>query len=135
MVHEQTPPNAPLVVTWDHGHLRVGDPDAVAAWFEEMLGAEAVHTPGRVDLILGGQKIFLLKAPATDNPSPPHPHRGLDHFGVSVKHIDDVAASLKAKGVKFTTEPYTIRPGQRIAFLEGPEGISIEILERDERYK
>jgi catechol 2,3-dioxygenase-like lactoylglutathione lyase family enzyme len=135
MVHEQTPPNAPLVVTWDHIHLRVGDPDAVAAWFEDKLSAEAVHTPGRVDLILGGQKIFLLKAPDTDKPSPPHPHRGLDHFGISVKDIDKVAAGLKAKGVRFTTEPYNIRPGQRIAFFEGPEGISIEILERDEKYK
>jgi hypothetical protein len=27
-------------------------------------------------------------------------------------------------------EPNTIRPGVRIAFLRGPEGVSIELLER-----
>jgi len=127
--------NVPFTAVWDHIHLRVTDPDAVAAWFEEMLGAEPVRMPDRVDVILGGQKIFLLKAPGTDKPSPPHPHRGLDHFGVRVKDIDKVAEYLKAKGVRFTTEPQTPRPGIRLAFIEGPEGISIEILERDEKYK
>jgi hypothetical protein len=28
-------------------------------------------------------------------------------------------------------EPTTIRPGVRIAFLRGPEGVSIELLERN----
>ena len=127
--------NGELNAMWDHVHLRVSDPDAVAAWFEDVLGAEAVRAPGRVDVILGGQKIFLLKAPDTDKPSPAHPHRGLDHFGLRVSEIDRVAEHLKAKGVRFTAEPHSPRPGIRIAFIEGPEGISIEILERDEKYK
>ena len=127
--------NVPLNAVWDHVHLRVSDPDAVAAWFEAMLGAEPVRAPGRIDVILGGQKIFLLKAPDTDRSSPSHPHRGLDHFGVRVKDVDKVADYLKGKGVRFIAEPQTPRPGIRIAFVEGPEGISIEILERDEKYK
>ena len=48
--------------------------------------------------------------------------------------IDAVAADLKAKGVEFTMEPRTIRPGLRICFLRGPQGISIELLERDQKY-
>ena len=36
----------------------------------------------------------------------------------------------KAKGVKVTMEPTEPRPGIRIAFIRGPENISIEILER-----
>ena len=39
-------------------------------------------------------------------------------------------AKLAAKGAKFTRGPETIRPGTRIAFIEGPEGVSIELLER-----
>lgn len=65
---------------------------------------------------------------------PPHPHQGLDHFGLTVKDIDAVAAEIKAKGVTFTREPTTIRPGVRICFIRGPEGISIELLERDKKY-
>lgn len=134
-MHEKSPPNAPLVTMWDHIHLRSADPDAAAAWFEEMLGAEVIHSPGRVDLNLGGSKVFILKAPDDDHPAPSHPHRGLDHFGLCVTDIDKVAAGLKAKGVVFTQEPCTVRPGLRLCFLRGPDGISIELLERDAKYK
>ena len=47
---------------------------------------------------------------------------------------DAVAAEIKAKGVEFTKPPTTIRPGVRICFIRGPQGISIELLERDEKY-
>ena len=61
----------------------------------------------------------------------PHaPHLGLEHIGLAVQDIDAVVAALKAKGVVFTMEPTTIRPGVRIAFLRGPEDVSIELLER-----
>jgi lactoylglutathione lyase len=45
-----------------------------------------------------------------------------------------VAAEIKAKGVEFTREPTTIRPGVRVCFIRGPQGISIELLERDQKY-
>ena len=46
-----------------------------------------------------------------------------------------VSSSGKAKGVAFTKEPQTIRPGVRICFIRGPQGISIELLERDAKYQ
>ena len=51
-----------------------------------------------------------------------------------VKDIDTVAAELKRQGVAFTTEPTTIRPGVRVCFIRGPQGVSIELLERDPRH-
>jgi lactoylglutathione lyase len=45
-----------------------------------------------------------------------------------------VAAAVAAKGVEFTREPTTIRPGVRVCFIRGPQGISIELLERDKKY-
>ena len=65
------------------------------------------------------------------NTPPVTPYQGLDHFGLTVKDIDAVAAEIKAKGVEFTKERTTIRPGVRICFIRGPQGISIELLERD----
>ena len=90
----------------------------------------------RIDVNLGGAKIFIapLEGDSAVNPPPPHPHQGLDHFGLTVKDIDAVAAEIKAKGVTFTREPTTIRPGVRICFIRGPEGISVELLERDKKY-
>ena len=41
---------------------------------------------------------------------------------------------LSRKGVEFTREPVTIRPGVRICFIRGPQGISVELLERDKKY-
>src|SRR2546423_1789360 len=57
--------------------------------------------------------------------------RGLAHFGLSVGNIDGVVGRLKAKGAQFTREPTTVRPGVRVAFLRGPEGVSIELLDRN----
>jgi catechol 2,3-dioxygenase-like lactoylglutathione lyase family enzyme len=122
--------------TWDHIHIRTPDPEATAQWFEKMLGAEVIRSmqqgAPRIDMKIGGANVFL--APVKDGDgvsSPPKtPYQGLDHFGLTVTGIDAVAADLKAKGVKFTREPTTVRPGTRICFIEGPQGVSIELLDR-----
>jgi lactoylglutathione lyase len=41
------------------------------------------------------------------------------------------AARLKARGVKFTRELDLSEPGTKFAFIEGPDGMSIELLQRD----
>ncbi len=123
--------------TWDHIHLRTANPEAMAQWFETMLGAEVLRTmqqgKQRIDLKLGGAKIFIAPVATGDgvNAAPATPYRGLDHFGLSVNGIDAIAAELKAKGVEFTREPETVRPGVRVCFIRAPEGVSIELLDRN----
>ena len=122
--------------TWDHIHLRTKDPEAMATWFERILGAEVIRSmqqgAPRIDLKLGGANIFIAPVKDVDgtNAPPTIPYRGLDHFGLSVTGIDAIAADLKAKGVEFTREPTTVRPGTRVCFIKGPEGVSIELLDR-----
>jgi catechol 2,3-dioxygenase-like lactoylglutathione lyase family enzyme len=122
--------------TWDHIHLRSPDPEATAQWFERVFGAEVIRSiqqgRPRVDLRLGGANVFIAPVSGGDsvNPAPVTPYQGLDHFGLAVNGIDAIAAELKAKGVEFTKEPTTIRPGVRICFIRGPQGISIELLDR-----
>jgi len=36
--------------------------------------------------------------------------------------------------VEFTKGPHSPRPGIKICFLRGPQGISIELLDRDSKY-
>jgi len=123
-------------LTWDHIHLRTKDVEGMATWLEKMLGGEVIRTTqqgaARIDVKLGGANIFI--APVKDgdgtNTPPAIPYRGLDHFGLTCTGIDAIAAELKAKGVEFTREPTTVRPGTRVCFIKGPEGISIELLER-----
>ena len=132
--------NAAPNYRWDHVHLRSPDPETTAAWFERILGAQVIRSTvegkPRIDLKLGGADIFIMPVAPGDkvNPPPVTPYQGLDHFGLTVSGIDAVAADLKAKGVEFTMEPRTIRPGLRICFMRGPQGISIELLERDQKY-
>jgi lactoylglutathione lyase len=122
--------------TFDHIHLFTRDPEATAAFYERMFGAEVIRSTQegkpRIDLKLGGANIFILDV--SSNPKattgPAHPHQGLDHFGLEVKSIDAVCAELKSKGAVFSRELVTIRPGTRIAFVTGPDGVSIELLER-----
>jgi lactoylglutathione lyase len=133
-------PNQTPHVTWDHIHLRSPDPEATAAWFERMLGAEVIRSTAqgkpRVDLKLGGANVFIMPVAPGDgvNAPPVTPYQGLDHFGLTVSEIDAVAAALKGKGAEFTMEPRTIRPGLRVCFLRGPQGVSVELLERNEKY-
>ena len=112
----------------------------MAQWFESMLGAKVIRSmqqgKPRIDLKLGGANIFIAPVTPGDgvNTAPVTPHRGLDHFGLTVSGIDAIATELKKKGVEFTREPTTVRPGVRICFIRGPEGVSIELLDRDPKY-
>ena len=123
--------------TYDHIHLRSPDPEKTAAYYERMFGAEIVRSmqqgKPRIDLKLGGANIFIAPVAPGDgvNPAPTTPYQGLDHFGLTVSGIDAVVAELKAKGAEFTREPTTVRPGVRVAFLRAPEGVSIELLDRN----
>lgn len=123
--------------SWDHVHLRSPDVAATAAWFQDKLSASLYEgttvSPARADVTLGGVRIVITSADGT-NPPPVTPYQGLDHFGLAVRDLDKVAAELKAKGVEFTREPVTPRPGIRICFIRGPQGTSIELLERDPKY-
>lgn len=126
--------------TWDHVHLRSPNPEATAQWFERMLGGEIIRSmqqgAPRIDVKLGGANIFIAPVKPGDgvNAPPETPYQGLDHFGLTCSGIDAIVAELKAKGVKFTREPTTVRPGVRVCFIRGPEGISIELLDRDPKY-
>ena len=123
---------------YDHVHLRSPDPDATASYYERMFGAEIIKSVmsngiPRTDMKLGGVMFFIAEVPADADLAikPEGSFVGLDHMGLRVRNIDQVCAELKAKGAEFTREPTTIRPGVRIAFLRGPEGVSIELLDRN----
>ena len=127
----------PPVYTYDHVHLRTRDPQAMIQYFHDMFDAdlvEYVQSNGqpRVDLNLNGLTIFVAAVPPeADLPQAPStPYIGLDHLGLRVDDIDAATAELKRRGATFIVEPKTIRPGVRIAFVQGPDDVRIELLER-----
>ena len=127
----------PPTYRYDHMHLRSRDVKKTAEYYHQMFDArivESVQSDGkpRTDLDLNGLLIFIAPVPpdAAVPPAPTEPYVGLDHFGLRVEDMDDAVAELRRRGASFTMEPRTIRPGVRIAFVQAPDNVRIELLER-----
>lgn len=124
-----------LAYRCDHLHLRSPDPAAAAAFYVEALGArETARMPVRdrlrVILDLGGLTVFIEEVPATTARAPGAPCIGIEHIGLAVDDLDAALDAHRARGTRITTEAQEVRPGVRIAFLEGPDGVVLELLER-----
>lgn len=130
------------VYQYDHVHLRSPDPEATACYFETMFGAEVVRGtyaagtfyPGepRVFIRLGGQTVLI--APAHhDEPTgaePRFPYYGLEHIGLRVDDLDAAVADLRGKGADIAVGPMEYSAGTRLAFVRGPEGVMVELVQR-----
>jgi catechol 2,3-dioxygenase-like lactoylglutathione lyase family enzyme len=123
------------VLRFDHAHLRSPDPDAAARFYVEVLGGTRRardETPEslRVTVDLGGLALFIDRLrPERDGPPEP-PFRGLEHLGFAVDDVDAAIAAAEALGAVVSVRPHSPKPGLRIAFLTGPDGVRIELLRR-----
>jgi len=127
---------------YDHVHLRSSDPDAMGRFFETMFGAEVtrdVYPPGtlypgqmRVAMRLGGQKILVAPAHPQDptGAAPQFPYYGVEHIGLTVDDVDAAVQELRAKGAEIAIGPLTRNPGLRLAFVRGPDGVMVELVQR-----
>jgi lactoylglutathione lyase len=115
----------PETLGFHHVHLRAPDPEATLQWYLDMFGGERTKLKGQRDALKYGDVWFLVqKGDAT--PSEGH---AIDHIGWRTSSLDAKAAELKAKGVKFTTEPKPFRD-IHISYIEGPAAVKIEVLQR-----
>ena len=123
---------------FDHVHLVGSDLDASERFYRDMFGAETIgrrDAGGAVNLMmrLDGINLFIR----TPRPSEQVTGDGTDirytydHFGVVVQDLSSAIDELRAKGVKVLQEPREVRPGTRVAFIEGPDHTRIEVLQRD----
>ena len=124
-----------MIYRYDHVHLRSRDPVAAAAFYVEMFGARETDRIGgdtvqRVILDLGGLTVFIEQAPEDAHPPLTTPCLGLEHIGLAVEDIEASVAELKGRGVSFRTDIIARGPTLRIAFLDGPDGAVIELLQR-----
>ena len=126
-----------MAYRYDHMHLRTRDVKKTAEYYQRVFGAkilESIQSDGkpRTDLDLDGLTIFIAPvAPEAAIPSAPtEPYIGLDHFGLRVDNMETAVAELKRRGATFKMEPRTIRSGVKIAFIEAPDNVRIELLER-----
>ena len=118
----------PALPGFHHIHIRVPDPEAAFAWYIEMFGGERSKLKGQVDGVLYTDPDVWLLAQKADG-APPSLGRAIDHLGWRALSIDSKIAELKQKGVKVTLEPQDVRD-LRVAFIEDPSGVRIELVRR-----
>ena len=114
-------------------HITVAAPDPAAtlAWFAGAFGGKVTKYENAMDGInYGGVWLFVTRG--NGEPSAGH---SIDHIGFRPANVDTSVAALKAKNVTVTTEPRPLvlpsGTAMRLAFIEGPGGIRIELVQRD----
>ena len=118
----------------NHFHTTSLDPRKAAQFYIDCFGAkfvEEVVRPDRVivDLDLDGIPLRVSNRTGADD-SMGELKLGFHHIGFEVDDLDKAAKSLKEKGVKFIVEPVSNESGNREAFVQSPDGIIFEIIQR-----
>ncbi len=74
---------------------------------------------------------FEIELIADDNPKPlPDCENSFAHLAFQTDNIDEDAKKIKDSGINFLREPfYSLDKSMKIAFLNDPNGIMIEIIE------
>ncbi|HAL49597.1 MAG: VOC family protein [SAR202 cluster bacterium] len=123
----------------DHVHIRATDPQASAAWYEQhfdakILGAREVM-PGTitVSMQMGGEvRLNISSAPAGSSDQRGNAelnHLGLEHFGFGVDDLAAKLANLEQAGVRIVLPSTEIASGARLAYIEGPDDVLIELVQ------
>jgi len=110
-----------------HLALRFADLVGAERFFVDVLGYRVEWRPGPDDVYLrrSGDNVALHRAASSS------PGGLLDHMGILVPRAEDVdlwARYLAEKGEKLLALPRTHRDGARSLYLEGPEGLVVQIL-------
>ena len=126
-----------MIIGLDHIHIYCGDLEKGVAFFRDIFGGKEISREKRPNTTLirmdvQGVPIALMSIlPDSEQLDPGKGKRGLDHIGFKVKEIELTLEEMKKKGVRITQELTVMPSGLKMAFVEGPEGIRIELLERD----
>ena len=123
---------------YNHLHFRSSDPDAAAKFYCDNFGAvitgeRPLSTTKSISLGLNGTPLLTISGRAEGEdpvPGSTEPRYGLDHFGFEVDDMEAVAVHLKSNGVKFNCEPWTMPSGSTVAFIEAPDLVSVELIQR-----
>jgi len=123
---------------YDHVHFRCSDHEKTVAFFKHNFGAKEIRRAEvnrwpHVTLDIGGSWFnFSPKRPGESvDQNVDSPRYGVYHIALKTRDLEKEAATLKARGVKFTEEVKQVTPTTKSGFVEGPDGILIEILQRD----
>ena len=119
----------------NHIHIKAEDPKQTAQWYVDNLGAvvagEAdINGSLTVRTDLGGVRVNITQASPDILPAgTSEPHMGLEHFGIETDDLDGAVSTFASKGVKVLEEIRSLPNGMRIAFIEAPDNVRLELMQ------
>lgn len=126
----------PELLGLHHIHMRGPDPEQVFSWLEAKFGGERTKLKGKTDAIKysapGFSDVWILCQKGDAEPSEGH---AIDHIGWrSTGPLAATIDGLRGQGVTVLTEPKPLAlpngPAINYAYVAGPAGAKIEIVER-----
>lgn len=126
------------ILRCDHIHLITANVEETVRWycrvFEATITFQGKFRGSDVYYLAMGGMIFIifgqLDHEASPHPGSLQPKMGVDHFGFAVENLNQAVTELQAAGATILEGPIDVRPGLRIAYVEGPDHIRIELSER-----
>ncbi len=117
-----------------HSGIKSADIDRSLDFYTRIMGLEVlekIDLVGRTFYFVGNDKtrIEIEQANPGDEMIKVDTGFGLYHLAFAVEALDALAARLKAESVKFILEPIQLRPDRKIAFIEDPDGVRIQLIE------
>jgi lactoylglutathione lyase len=129
-----------MITAFDHVHLFCSDVEETAKFFENFLGAKVIvrgEMGGKpmIRMDLQGIMVILATGTGAGRLAPGLGSGGLDHIGLRVQDLKKAIEGMRMKGGQFSvdytvTGPPTWPVGTKYAFLAGPDGIRVEVVER-----
>ncbi len=117
----------------DHLHHETTDIKAAVAFYHALFGATTDPPFERggatwVRVNVGDLHIMVTNRPCRDMEL--GRYQGLDHIGLATDDFDGMLATIQAQGVPIWAGPIKLDSGQRLVFVQGPDQIKIEVIER-----
>ena len=125
-----------MITGWDHVHFICGDVDGAAKYFGDIFGGKEISRAvvrgfAMVRMEIKGFVVaFLGTDPQSPVLQPGKGNRGLDHISFKVSNLGKTLEEMRGKGVTLNVGPGVTSSGLKYAFINGPEGIRIELIER-----
>src|SRR5262245_47710041 len=111
-----------------HLHVKTRDPKQTMQFYVDHLGATLIGEAGRGYRVnLHGLQLNIT--PLIDTQTREQQY-GLEHVAVDTDDYTAALARFKASGVRVLEELPAAPNGRRVCFLEAPDGVQIEMIEK-----